>query len=1152
MSKLYQFGKAESSGATGPCPSPKVWAEVVMGLLPQDRAFNALEHAGACSGCADELRHAMEALCSQDAVPGELGKDLATGSGDWQRNFAARLASEQPAPGAEQRVKALPTRARLGPSLARRWSMAAVAALVAAAVGLAIFSRLHRQSADTLIHEAYAQQRTIEMRIPGAGYGPVRVERANGSSPLNSPRALLEAEVLIKGELEKAPDNPELLRQKAEADLLTWNYQPAIETLSRALRVKPDSFPVLVDLSTAYFERAEAAASPADDESGLQYLGDAIRLQPANPAALFNRAILYERLYFYDRAIADWQQFLKLEHDPQWRAEGERRLKEIRTHVKEHAASQIPGQLSLSEFQRQTEGRPSAAIEEYLGAAERNILPRLDGTAAGDENYRAALALAGNLRSLHSDPFLDDLMRSAHQPGFRPAAQTLSESLVANDNGHFEQAYGLAIQSAAAFRSMGSSAGWLASLFEQSYALQFESRANACTNVAGVGSAKANRLGYAVIQIQLLLEDAICSNMSGQVGTAKRVLHRALSLAQHHGYESLYLRGLTLLAVLQSDAGDDASAWSAVQEGLALYWKSDLPPVRAYSLYTVLDRMAGRRGHANVQFAALSEALAHRGADLDRVVEASGHARLGDAALRVGDLQVAEAQFAEAQQMFAAEPQTDSIRWRELEARINLARVQSRRGADLSGTMAALTGSLPEIRRLSNRYLEFEYYDTLAELKVRSGDTLAAREFLEKAIMLAEGGTESLSTWSEKLTWMEQHRRPFIAMASLLQDSGQQEQALAGWESYRSLSGPGASETAISTVEWNPGEYRKSNFLHEDLATNPSGTSIPETRILTYAFAPEHLLIWVRGAGELHSVQVPIPQRTVQRTAENFISECGRADSDLTTLRADAHALYTWLIRPVDGWLPANGRLIIEPDGILGMVPLQALMDDSSHYLGDRYTFSIALSITATGAAQATATVPYPQHALIVAAPAALGGTLAPPPGTLTEARLVAAHFRSPELLLGSDASVRQVERDLGRNEVFHFAGHAGLSHTGAAILLADGPLGTGNSGWLHPGRLKDLQLAVFSACASARPSEMSDSRSVVAEFLQAGAHNVVASRWNVDSSATTEFMGLFYSALASDGNVARALRSASEIFRESPGHEHPYYWAAFAAFGSA
>ncbi|HZD94247.1 MAG TPA: CHAT domain-containing protein, partial [Candidatus Sulfotelmatobacter sp.] len=946
--------------------------------------------------------------------------------------------------------------------------------------------------------------------------------------------------VQIKSGLEKSPDDPELLRQKAEADLLAWNYQPALETLNHAARLRPDSFPLLVDTATAYFERAEANSSPADYEAGLEALGKAIRLEPSNPAALFNRAILYERLYFYDRAIADWEQLLKIEPDAQWKEEAERRLKEIRSRHDRGTRLQ-PDKLPLNSFQQSLDAGNAAAIEEYVEAAERNILPQITAPGSHDEHYQASAALARKIQVQHSDPFLTDLLASAGQRDFQRATLTLAQSSSANHSGHFEQAYDEASRAAALFRKSGNSAGWLASLFEQSYALQFESQASDCRRISAVAAADAARLNYAYLQTQLLLEHAICSNMSGALGPAKEITQRALTVARSHSYQSLYLRGLNLLAGLESDAGDDTAAWSAVQEGLALYWKSGLPPVRAYSFYAVLDRMAERRGHANVQFAALSEALKFRAENSNRVVEAAARARLGDAALRLGDLPLAEEQFAQAERLFAAEPPSDSVRWRQLEAHIHLARVQSLRGADTNQIAASLAASLPEVQGLSNRYVEFLYYDTLAELKMRAGDTASARRLLQQAINISETGAASLSTWREKLAWMEWHRAPFARMASLLLSSGQSEQSLVEWQRYR-IAGSLEPAPLPRDIKNYPG-----NLLQSVSATK----ALPLPYVLTYAFVPSGLIIWVRHGQEIHAVQTAISSHDLQRTAESFISECARPGSDLADLHADGHTLYQWLVQPVRQWLSSSGHLIIEPDGVVSAIPLDALIDGNSDYLGSQYTISIALNQRANDAARENFSIASAFQALIVAAPAAPNGPPAPPPGALAEATHVAAHFTHPVLLMGRDAGTAQVAQQLARTDLFHFAGHAGYTRNGAALLLADGVLQQKST--IFPGtrHLHRLQLAVFSACATARQSETSDARSLVSDFLQSGAHSVAASRWNVDSVATESFMLLFYDSLLSGHSPAEALQSAANSLRQIRGRSHPYYWAAFASFGS-
>src|SRR5262249_19002771 len=228
-------------------------------------------------------------------------------------------------------------------------------------------------------------------------------------------------------------------------------------------------------------------------------------------------------------------------------------------------------------------------------------------------------------------------------------------------------------------------------------------------------------------------------------------------------------------------------------------------------------------------------------------------------------------------------------------------------------------------------------------------------------------------------------------------------------------------------------------------------------------FSPEGLMIWVRDGPEVQAVYSPISLSTLRHTAANFINECARPDSDISNLRADAQSLYTWLIQPVARWLPLKGHLIIEPDGILGTVPFEALMD-STTYLGTHYQITVASSVRASPRPEQALPIPALQ-ALIVAAPTLRDGSLDPPPGTLEEARRVAAHFNQATVLLGRKATVFQVEKELARTAAFHFAGHAALNRNGVAMLMADGNLGTDRTRTFDAGRLAKLKLAVFSAC---------------------------------------------------------------------------------------
>jgi len=1151
MAKIKLFNRAGAALEDG-CPHSDIWAQLAAGLLANKEALGHIEHAAGCSACAMQLKDAMEVVGSSAPPEPGLQQNLKTSSQAWQHKMAGEMATRSLKVLDDEGVKPLLLARK--PSRTFRlpvWSYAA-AAMVVAGIALSIFLRQRPDSTDKLLAQAYAQQRTLDLRIPGAGYGPIRVERAQKQSHLSSPGVLLEAEASIKKGLEKHPDDPNLLRGEAEADLLNWDYQPAIETLGHALRLQPQSSFLLLDLATAYFERAEATTTPADYESALQYLSDALRLSPNDPAALFNRAIVYERLYLYSRAVADWELLLTIEGDAGWKQEAQKRLSDVRSRQQRHSSRDAPEHLTSAEFQSTVENKTTLDPEQYIELAERKILPNISHPNQQDKNYQLAALLAQYFETLHSDFFFTDLLRSTDQPGFHEAVQLLSRASNDNNAGHSEDAYSDAFQSARLFRQLGNPAGVTSAEFEETYALHFESQADRCAETAAKVANAAEQHSYTWLQIQALLEQAICLNMRGNLGKAKGLATRAIDISKNHDYQSFRLRGLVLLASLEADAGNEASAWAAIHEGLEQYWTGNLPSMRAYSFYMLLDTITEHLGHWNVQSAAAFEAIQFIAGGPDHVIEAEERSRLADAALRLDLPQLAEQQFAEAARLFSSAPDTSSVQWRILEAKIDLANVQSLQSGRADEAFTALLAYLPEVERLSNRYIESQYYTTLGHLKLRMGDTQAATKYLRLAIRLADNGLHSLFHWQGRLKWMEQNRKPYLLMTELLFRTGQQKAALNLWEHFRT-----ASPESFGGSSFSPDRHEAPAILPNDGAP---GALFSRAKILTYAFASDGLMIWMQDRQDFHSVFVPVSPVDFKRTAENLMEECSRPDSDLSNLREDARRLYLWLIQPVGAWLSPSDHLIIRPDGVLGSLPIEALMDSSGAYLGERYSITLAPALTPSTKAPRSTAIRASDRALIVAAPTNSEGSLEPPPGALSEANEIAQQFVHSTLLSGNKAQIGAVRREITRSNIFHFAGHATFARTGAAMLLADGTLDIPGISRRSGDRaerqadepLRKIKLAVFSACGTARPSETSQWNSVVTEFLQAGTWEVVASRWNIDSAATTEFMAFFYRSVMSGSTIPGALQTAAKAIRTAPGTTHPYYWASFSSFGGA
>jgi CHAT domain-containing protein len=184
-----------------------------------------------------------------------------------------------------------------------------------------------------------------------------------------------------------------------------------------------------------------------------------------------------------------------------------------------------------------------------------------------------------------------------------------------------------------------------------------------------------------------------------------------------------------------------------------------------------------------------------------------------------------------------------------------------------------------------------------------------------------------------------------------------------------------------------------------------------------------------------------------------------------------------------------------------------------------------------------------------------LASNLEPLEEATHEAREIAAKFDSPVLLSGSAASAERVEQELSRAAIFHFAGHA-LTVKNTPVLLLANAHDSQVTGILDADRvpvekLRLLQLAVLSACSTAKDERnIAGPETLVKFFLRARVPHVIAARWSVDSNTTAAFMRAFYSTLLKEHSVPFSLQNARIELRSQPNAVHPYYWAAFEAFG--
>jgi CHAT domain-containing protein len=339
---------------------------------------------------------------------------------------------------------------------------------------------------------------------------------------------------------------------------------------------------------------------------------------------------------------------------------------------------------------------------------------------------------------------------------------------------------------------------------------------------------------------------------------------------------------------------------------------------------------------------------------------------------------------------------------------------------------------------------------------------------------------------------------------------------------------------------------------------------IHEAKVITYAWLTNGLAIWISDGMEIHSEWSALDKEVFRQVAERFVDDCADPSSDVSVIRADGQQLYRWLFAPIEPYLRPGQLLLIESDKNVGLIPFQAIADSSGHYLGERWTFLYSPGILYRE------TRPTPRKPLgelhgVIVGISRVSGTLAEGlpslPDAVVEAETIAGRFRSRTLLLDNGATFEAVENALAGAETFHFAGHALVAAQHPGLLLT----GSSNerTGDVHEAilfgikeirkmHLTKCQLVVLSACSTAKSEDFSfDPEDLVGAFLRDGARNVVASRWNVDSSTTRIFMNSFYAGLGTKQSVPLALQTAASAMRGNAMTSHPYFWAAFSGYGA-
>lgn len=1154
--------------ARGPnCLDESEWVRAAAGLFEETETRERMNHAAQCGHCGPLLKQAAETLESEvTSVEEQSLASLRSKRPEWQKTMARML---QGAPEDLWPEKTVPFwQAWL--SWPRQAFVVVVLAglLVAAWLGLRGF---HGSDAERLLAQAYSERRTLEVRIEGANYAAMRTERGNGQSNLDRPRSLLRAEDLIAENLAKHPDDPYWLQAKGRADLLDGNYDSAMESLQKALDVRPNSPSAMIDLASAYYQRGAANENrEADYGTAIDYLGRVLARTPSDPIALFNRALAEEKLRLYDPAMTDWQHYLQIEPSDPWAPEARRHLESVQEKLKIKQSSLDKPLLTAYELATMSDSSSIAneldsRVEDYLHTAAKYWFLKASrslDSQASREAQSALQSLAAVSRKQHNDSWLADLMGDLHKRSFADGARELAAAVSANENGDYAAAQKAAQQAGRFFQAAGSAPGELRANVEELYADHLLYDGHRCLSLLRRMTPYLEERAYGWIRAQTALEASTCFDLAGDPGTAKKQLDRGTQEAADHGYSNLLLRGVGFQADLAAYLGDSQTGFSLAAKGLDLFWSTPIGLMKGYNLYTDLDTAADLEHLPFLQVTLWNQATALIDLHPDVVQRAMAHQWYANSAYLANMPDLAEKEFAQASALFRSAPPTEATARGQMEAEIWLAGLEVRQ-RDFERAASRLERVQDNLGTAPPSFpTEIAFYTTKAQLSLQQGDNVSAEQALRSSIYLSEWALQSLAGDRSRREWAEHTSSAYRSLVAWKLHRGDANAALEFWEWYTGAESRIRGDhfqTATDLDRAAPPNAREAPPLVTPSAVAQRLPLMRNETVVTYAMFPEGTAVWAYDDRGIASQWIPETAVDLAERAFRFEHLCSERDSSIVAVRSAGQELYNILVSPVEDRILPGRTLVFELDGALSDVPVEALVNRQGRYLAEQAAIVVSPGLYQTLKLRRVSRITPDTPTLVVSVSKPPGKGFAASVDTEQEAEDVSNIFRSAVWLKGRTATVAAIGGALRSAHVFHFAGHAiALPERNGLLLAERGNLTEQvrllNAEDIDPRALLNLQLAVLSACSTGRflRPGASGTESLSQFLIRAGVPHVIASRWNVDSPTTALFMKEFYGRLLKGENVGSSLHGAELALAAEAPFTHPYYWAPFELKGSA
>lgn len=1028
----------------------------------------------------------------------------------------------------------------------RTWPLAAVAAMIVIAVGLAIALLRPVPPLERLAGLAPAEARTVEPRLSGGfAWAPYRGPlRATGDAP-DARRLKLSG---VAGELVEKADREGSPQSQHEAGVALVLIEQPLEAVAR-LRVAAGREAADArswsDLSAAQYAAALRLDRPSLYPEALAAADRALRLDPDLPEARFNRALVLERLGLSRQAREAWQRYLEIDPSSPWATEARERLE------------RLPETTGSSLFDRDRSRLEQAAkagdpetVEALVrrhpqlsrGYAEFDYLARwgealLSGdTAQAADGLAIARGIGDALARVSDEGLLREVVRSID------AADTAGRRAIADGHVLYHRGrvtYSLQrpteaepelLQAAAHFSTGGSPMSLVARYYAANARFDQNDVRGARARLETLLAEADARPAFAALGAQVRWQLALCHMVDEDWSGARHLLLDAESAFRRLGEQNNLGFIESLLASVLASLGRADEGWAARIRSFEILSAEGHGDRLAVSLGAAArsETRTGRPEAARALLRLEQEIDREAGSDVllanALVREAVLSTRLGG---ELGDEKEASALAREA---------------RTVAGRIDDPRLRAWALADVDFAEGATTLRTDPRRARERLARAVDFYRT-AERPV----FLPEAHLLRARAALRLGETdEARADLEAGLAAVERHRIRFAgpvtgtgvvdAVESLLQ------------ETMRLHLQRGDIAGAFACAERSRAHFSPEGDLPipmSELQRRLAGTG---AAVLQLFLLPDEIVAVSVSENDRSMARQPATERHLARLAERAL------DAD----REAAGALYDLLIRPSEGTLAGARHLIVVAGPPLELIPFAALYDSAARqYLVESLSVAVAPSASSLRVSRG---VEGQRSVIALALPAGEVDGAAALPETAAEVADLGRLYRESIEISGAQATFAALLDATGRADVVHIASHTERQGGAgdAALVFAGERNGRGRRvSWseIAAGRLRPASVVTLAACETLRRPPLRQTRalSLAGGFLAAGAGDVVGTLTPIaDADARAIFRDI-HGHLAASLGPAEAVQRAqlSALASESTGRRRTA-WRAVAVLTSS